>query len=911
MIEKLVYKVIGTPSERRIKELDPILNEINHLEQQCEQMADEDFPKRTDELRELIKERLGTFGDTATDDEKKELYKEAIREILPEAFAMAREASRRTIGLRHFDVQMIGGMMLNDGGIAEMRTGEGKTLVATCPAFLNGLAGRGVHIVTVNDYLAKRDSEWMGPVFNFLGLSVGYVAHDMDNEVRRGNYDKDITYVTNNEIGFDYLRDNMVVHAEDRVMRPLHYAIIDEVDSILIDEARTPLIISGPAEESTDRYTTIEKIVPHLNIRKITEEDEVQAKYSGEDLGKGYDAIIDEKNHNATLTDDGIAKCEKLLGIENLYDDLSGAWVHHITQSLRAHHLYKRDVDYVVKEGECVIVDEFTGRLMPGRRWSEGLHQAVEAKEKLPPREENQTLATVTFQNFFKMYLKLGGMTGTAMTEADEFHQIYKLGVVEMPTNRPNARADEPDIIFLNQRGKWRAIVDDITENWKRGRPVLVGTRSIEKSEMLATMLREKGIPHQVLNAKYHEQEASIISQAGKKGTVTIATNMAGRGTDIVLGGLPPDAPAQKEIVELGGLYVMGTERHDARRIDNQLRGRCGRQGDPGETRFYLALDDELMRLFGSDKIQSLMERFGMTEDEPIESPLVSKQIAGAQHRVETHNFDIRKQLIDYDNVMNKQREVVYGLRNQVLDGDNLRPLLKAMIEEDVEELVGHCCPKGAYPEAWDMITLADHFRRVYDIEYVIPDDELKTLTRDDIEKELKEECLAAYEDRDKEFEGYNFRDIEKMVLLQIIDQVWKNHLYDLDNVKKYIHLRAYGQKDPKIEYQKETFSLFQIMLDRTRQQTLEYLFRIQAPKQPQMPYTRQATALHPDPDAPEADELGGDFDSNGTVSPPTGRSILQRGPNDQPRPEIKKIGRNDPCPCGSGKKYKKCHAKI
>ena len=908
MIEELVYKVIGTPSQRRIKELDPILNEINFFEEKIQRMSDEDFPKRTEELKGIIEERLAALGENSTEDEKKEAYKEALREILPEAFALVREASKRSIGLRHFDVQMVGGMVLNNGGIAEMRTGEGKTLVATCPVYLNALAGKGVHIVTVNDYLAKRDSEWMGPVFRFLGMSVGFVQHDMDNEDRRENYNRDITYVTNNEIGFDYLRDNMVVRAEDRVLRPLHYAVIDEVDSILIDEARTPLIISGPAEESTDRYVTIEKIVPHLVIRKITEEDEVQAKYTGEDLGKGFDAVIDEKNHNATLTDQGIAKCEKLLGLENLYDDLSGAWVHHITQALRAHHLYKRDVDYVVKDGEVVIVDEFTGRLMPGRRWSEGLHQAVEAKEKLPPREENQTLATVTFQNFFKMYLKLGGMTGTAMTEADEFHEIYKLGVVEIPTNRPNSRTDEPDIVFLNQRGKWRAIVEDITASWKRGRPVLVGTRSIEKSEMLATMLREKGIPHQVLNAKYHEQEASIISQAGKKGTVTIATNMAGRGTDIVLSGNPPDPVEQKHILGEGGLYVMGTERHDARRIDNQLRGRCGRQGDPGQTRFYLALDDELMRLFGSDKIQGLMQRFGMTEDEPIESPLVSRQIEGAQRRVETHNFDIRKQLIDYDNVMNKQREVVYGLRNKVLDGSDMRPLISRMIEEDVEDIVARFCPKSAYPEAWDMVSLADHMRRIYDIEYEVEADELRTLTHEGIDQELKEECLAAYADRDKDFSGYNFRDIEKMVLLQIIDQIWKNHLYDLDQMKKYIHLRAYGQKDPKIEYQKETFALFETMLDRTRQQTLEYLFRIQAPKQPPKPFVRQAVALHPDPDAPDADSETGDSNANGAAPPPPGRSILQKAPGESERPEIKKIGRNDPCPCGSGKKYKKCH---
>ncbi|TBR26499.1 preprotein translocase subunit SecA, partial [bacterium] len=607
MIEKMVYAVIGTPSERRLKEFKPHLERINALEAEVKALPDADFPRRTAELKERVKAGSAGIRPDMTAEEKRKIRSAALDAVLPEAFALVREAARRSIGLRHFDVQLLGGMVLNSGSIAEMRTGEGKTLVATAPVYLNALSGLGVHVVTVNDYLAKRDAEWMGPVYRFLGLTVASIQHDLPNEERRAAYACDITYITNNEIGFDYLRDNMVVRAEDRVMGALHYAVVDEVDSILVDEARTPLIISGPAEESTDRYVIIDRMIGHLKIRFITEEEEIQAKYSGEDLGKGYDAVVDEKNHNAVLTDDGIAKSEKLLGIENLYDDLSGAWVHHITQALRAHHLYKRDVEYVVKQGESgpevVIVDEFTGRLMPGRRWSEGLHQAVEAKEGIVPREENQTLATITFQNFFKMYEKLGGMTGTAMTEADEFAEIYKLGVVEIPTNRVNSRLDNPDIVYLNQRAKWKAIVADIDQNWRRSRPVLVGTRSIEKSEQVAAMLREKGIPHQVLNAKYHEMEASIIAQAGKKGTVTIATNMAGRGTDIVLGGTPNDAEDAKAVVAAGGLYVMGTERHDARRIDNQLRGRCGRQGDPGETRFYLALDDELMRLFGSERI--------------------------------------------------------------------------------------------------------------------------------------------------------------------------------------------------------------------------------------------------------------------------------------------------------------------
>ncbi|MDE2292146.1 MAG: preprotein translocase subunit SecA, partial [Elusimicrobia bacterium] len=853
MIENILYAVIGTPSERRLKELQPLLERANALEAEVKALADADFPRRTEELRERVKKALAGVGPDTEADERKRLRKAALDEVLPEAFALAREAARRTIGLRHFDVQLLGGMVLHSGSIAEMRTGEGKTLVATAPAYLNALTGLGVHVVTVNDYLARRDADWMGPVYRFLGLTVGSVQHDMPNDERRAAYGCDITYVTNNEIGFDYLRDNMVVRAADRVMRPLHYAIIDEVDSILIDEARTPLIISGPSEDSTDRYVVIDRIIPHLKTRFITEEEEIQAKYTGEDLGAGYDATIDEKNHTAVLTDQGIMKAEKLLGLENLYDDLSGAWVHHITQALRAHHLYKRDVEYVVKPGETgpevVIVDEFTGRLMPGRRWSEGLHQAVEAKEGIAPREENQTLATITFQNFFKMYDKLSGMTGTAVTEADEFQEIYKLGVVEMPTNRPNARTDRPDIVFLNQGAKWRAIVADIEENWRRSRPVLVGTRSIEKSETVAKMLRDKGIPHQVLNAKYHEMEAQIIAQAGKKGTVTIATNMAGRGTDIVLGGTPNDPEDAKAVLASGGLYVMGTERHDARRIDNQLRGRCGRQGDPGETRFYLALDDELMRLFGSDRIQGLMQTFGMTEDEPIESALVSRQIEGAQRRVETHNFDIRKQLLDYDNVMNKQREVVYNLRNQVLDGSTVRPHVEKAIEEEIAADLEDYCPKDEHPDDWDLAGLAAELKRSYGVDWEPAGD-----THDEVRDDVMETMRAHYAKRvSEEFAGWDFGELEKMVLLNMIDQNWKGHLYDLDHMKKYIHLRAYGQKDPKIEYQVETFALFEAMLDRVRQQAVEYLYRIQAPKRPPPP--PRTSAVHPDADQAEREE--------------------------------------------------------
>ncbi|OGR58650.1 MAG: preprotein translocase subunit SecA [Elusimicrobia bacterium GWA2_69_24] len=904
MIESLVYKIIGTPSERLLKDLRPLLFDANAFEEKLKSLPEAEFPARTAALRAALADRLSALPEDAEEEERKAFRRKAVLEFLPEAYALVREASRRTTALRHFDVQLLGGMVLNNGGISEMRTGEGKTLVATAPIYLNALTGRGCHLVTVNDYLAKRDCEWMGPIYRFLGLTVGFVLHDMPNEERRAAYLCDVTYVTNNELGFDYLRDNMVIRAEDRVLRPLHFAIVDEVDSILVDEARTPLIISGPAEESTDRYVLIDRIIPHLKVRFITEDEEVKAKYSGEDLGKGYDAVVDEKNHNTTLTDQGINKCEHLLGLENLYDDLAGAWVHHINQSLRAHHLYKRDVDYVVKDSEVVIVDEFTGRLMPGRRWSEGLHQAVEAKEKLPPREENQTLATITFQNFFKMYEKIGGMTGTAMTEADEFFEIYKLNVVEVPTNRDNVRTDHSDVIFLNQKGKWNAIVKDIEENWRRSRPILVGTRSIEKSEMLAGLLREKGIPHQVLNAKYHEMEAQIIAQAGKKGMVTIATNMAGRGTDIVLGGLPLDAQNQGEVVAVGGLYVMGTERHDARRIDNQLRGRCGRQGDPGETRFYLALDDELMRLFGSDRLQSLMEKFGMTEDEPIESGLVSKQIEGAQRRVETHNFDIRKQLVDYDNVMNKQREVVYGLRNRILDGKDVSAHVLQMFEEDVEWALDQFAPKEAYPEAWDIPSLAAHLKRVYNVEFAPTPQEVSRFDRGTLQEEFKTRVRELYAKRAQEFEGYDFHEIEKMVLLQMIDHAWKNHLYDLDHMKRYIHLRAYGQKDPKIEYQKESFTLFEAMLERIRHQTVEYLFRIQAPKRAPKPVAM--AARHDEPGA-EGEEAG---EGSSAAAQPR-RSILKKGDGvGEGAPVLQKIGRNDPCPCGSGKKYKKCCGK-
>ena len=839
MIKALVEKVIGTPSERTLKRYRPLLESANAFEAEVKALSDADFPRRTAELKERVAALFAAISVPENDEDHRDARKAAeiaaLNEVLPEAFALCREAARRAIGLRHFDVQFLGGITLHNGAIAEMRTGEGKTLVATAPAYLNALVGKGVHVVTVNDYLARRDSEWMGPVYRFLGLTVGVVQHDSSNAERQAAYACDITYVTNNEVGFDYLRDNMVVRKEDRVLRPLYYAIIDEVDSILIDEARTPLIISGAAEKSTERYAVVNKLIPNLKVRLITEEDEIQAKYKGEDLQKCWDSVVDEKNHTAILTDEGVQKCEGMLGLSNLYDDLEGEWVHHITQALRAHYLYKRDVEYVVKDGEIVIVDEFTGRLMPGRRWSDGLHQAVEAKELIPPREENQTLATVTFQNFFKIYKKRSGMTGTAMTEADEFLEIYGMEVREIPTNRTSSREDLPDLVYKSEREKFNAIVDEVMELWKLGRSVLVGTRSIEKSEKLSAMLRHKGVPHQVLNAKYHEMEAQIIAQAGRKAAVTIATNMAGRGTDILLGGNPQDAAEYGEVKELGGLHVLGTERHESRRIDNQLRGRCGRQGDPGTTRFYLALDDELMRLFGSDRIAPLMEKLGMKEGEVIESGLVTYQIENAQRRVETHNFDVREQLLDYDNVMNKQREVVYKLRDEVLFGESVSEQIRAMISEDVSEQIDLLLP-GDDHAAWNTAELAAYLERAFGIAWSAAPAEAAREGRDGLKARFTRAAMEIYERRPSEFEGYDFREVEKMVLLQMIDKAWKGHLYDLDHLKKSIFLRAYGQKDPKVEYQKESFRLFEAMLARVREQTVEYAFRVEAPKAPPPP---------------------------------------------------------------------------
>ncbi len=860
MIQTVINKIFGTKSERDLKKIQHYVDSANALSSAMEKLTDDQLKAKTQEF----KARLAK-GETLDD-------------LLPEAFATVREAAKRVIGLRPYDVQLLGGIVLHQGKIAEMRTGEGKTLVAVLPSYLNALTGKGVHVVTVNDYLAKRDRQWMGPIHEFLGLTVGFIGHDMPNAERREMYQKDITYVTNNELGFDYLRDNMVINRQDRVLRPLNYCIVDEVDSILIDEARTPLIISGPSDQSTDKYYIVNRLIPSLKVRIITEKDEVKAKYEGINLDDGVDAIIDEKAHTATLTDTGIAKAEKFLNVTNLYDDVQSEWVHHINQALRAHHLYERDVDYVVKDGEVIIVDEFTGRLMPGRRWSDGLHQAVEAKEGLPIKEENQTLATITFQNFFKLYNKLSGMTGTAMTEANEFWQIYKLDVVEIRPNRPSKRIDYPDLVYLTERAKFNAIVEEVENLWKKGAPVLVGTRSIEKSEKLSQMLRQKGIPHKVLNAKYHEMEAQIISQAGRKGAVTIATNMAGRGTDIVLGGNPATQEEQDAVVALGGLHVIGSERHESRRIDNQLRGRCARQGDPGSSRFYIALDDELMRLFAnSQKIASILSHVGMQEGEAIESFMLTRQIEGAQRMVEGRNFDIRKQLLDYDKVMNQQRTAVYGIRNAILDGENMADKSHQMMQEIVEELVEQYY-HPQHPQRSDFATLNANLHRFFPLPFELTDQTVGKKTQEELIQDIMNTVKDLYAQRTLYFaeQGIDFGEVERMLLLQIIDTAWKQNLYELDQLQSSVSLRGYAQKDPLIEYQKESYKLYTSMMNRIRDLMVSYIFRLQLPpRQTAAERAQAAAAKNP-----------------------------QRGENE---PVQKHIGRNDPCPCGSGKKYKKC----
>ena len=886
--------IMGTQNQRTLKKLWPTVHKINALESEISKLTPEALKAKTAEFKGRISKG------------------EKLDDVLPEAFAVVREASKRSIGLRHFDVQMMGGMILHQGKIAEMKTGEGKTLVATLPVYLNSLEGKGVHVVTVNDYLARRDKAWMGPVYESLGLTVGFVQHDMKNPERRSAYQCDVTYVTNNELGFDYLRDNLVIRTEDRVLRPFNYAIVDEVDSILIDEARTPLIISGPGEQSTKRYYTANKLVPHLKGRTVTEEEELEAKYKGIDLGAGFDYILDEKAHTVTLTDQGIGKCERLLGLKSLYDDIQGEWVHHITQALKAHNFYHKDVEYVIKDGEIIIVDEFTGRLMPGRRWSEGLHQAVEAKENLRIAEENQTLATITFQNFFKLFKKIAGMTGTALTEAAEFWEIYKLDVVEVPTNKPTIRADQADRVFRTEKEKLEALTEEIEEHWKEGEPMLVGTRSIEKSEKLSQMLKRKGIPHQVLNAKYHEQEASIIAQAGRKGAVTIATNMAGRGTDIVLGGNPPDAAEAEHVRSKGGLLVLGAERHEARRIDNQLRGRTGRQGDPGGSRFYLSLEDELMRLFGSERVSGIMQKLGMKEGEDIQHPWVNKAIENAQRKVEAMNFDIRKQLLDFDNVMNKQREAIYALRNIVIEKESVSDRIRQMLAESIEEKVLQWAPKDIDPSEWDLGSLKAWAQRSFGKDLDLGSE--RPVDPERLRKIIEEQVMSAYEKRQADLGAEQARELERMVLLSVIDSAWVEHLTYLEQLRRGIFLRAYGQKDPLIEFQKEGFQLFEAMMQRIREDALEYIFRIQVPQA--VTVKQEVPMTNVKADFVLADSVKGAASAAAPAAAiaagrKTQGSLPVKSPNGSPQaPTVHKVGRNDPCPCGSGKKFKKCCGK-
>ncbi|PYU25548.1 MAG: preprotein translocase subunit SecA [Acidobacteria bacterium] len=945
MVDRVVSRFIGTKHERDIKRLAPKIVAINELASEYERLTDSEIREKSAQLKAQVTDRLGN-ADPAEPDYKQRLV-DALEPSIPPAFALAREAGRRTLAMRHFDVQLIGGMVLHDGKIAEMKTGEGKTLVATLPAYLNSLTGRGVHIVTVNDYLARRDAEWMGPLYRALGLGVGVIVHDLDDAERRAAYGADVTYGTNNEFGFDYLRDNMKYDLADCVQRGHHFAIVDEVDSILIDEARTPLIISGPAEESTDKYYRIDKIIPKL-IQEI-------------------DYSIDEKHRTATLTEEGVSKVERLLGLGNLYDPGHMEMIHHVYQGLRAHTLYKRDVDYVVKNGEVVIVDEFTGREMPGRRWSDGLHQAVEAKEAVKIERENQTLATVTFQNYFRMYQKLSGMTGTAETEAAEFNKIYNLDVVVIPTNRPLLRHEFPDVVYRTGVEKYEAVVtgmiledgshaNGIRQLHESGQPVLVGTISIEKSELLAEFLKKAGIPHQVLNAKQHEREAHIIAQAGRKGAVTVSTNMAGRGTDILLGGNPeamtrdyclknrlamPFAAAsaviggngagaggsaanmvlfqiegkifqvpreqwqpiynqfveqcrseRDEVIALGGLHILGTERHEARRIDNQLRGRAGRQGDPGSSRFFLSLEDDLLRVFGGERVKALMYRLGMTEGVPIESKLISRRIENAQKAVEAQNFEARKHLLEYDDVMNKQRETIYAIRRSALEGKDQKDYALGIAEDLARGLVDTFCPREEHPQKWNLAQFSGEVLGQFGIDLKAVGLDPATLSHDHLSDALVERVQHRYEEKEALFGPPMMRWLERRIILDIVDTQWKDHLLSLDHLKEGIGLRGYGQKDPLVEFKKEAFTLFEEMMGRIDSETIRYLFLIQPAR--------------PEEEAREIERRQRRQQQ---------QLQYQAGPAQAEAPKPvrtgAKVGRNDPCPCGSGKKYKKCCGKA
>ena len=919
VVDQVIARFIGTKHERDIKKLQPVIAAINAREAEVQSLSDEDLKTRFAELRAQVQEQLKD-ADPAEPAYKQQLQQALEPAIVP-AFALVREAGRRFLNMRHFDVQLIGGIVLHEGKISEMKTGEGKTLVATLPAVLNALAGRGVHIVTVNDYLARRDAEWMSPLYRALGLSVGVIVHDLDDDQRRAAYGADITYGTNNEFGFDYLRDNMKYDLAQCVQRGHQFAIVDEVDSILIDEARTPLIISGPSEESTDKYAKIDKIIPKL-IQDI-------------------DYTLDEKHRTATLTEEGFAKCERLLSLTNMSDPANIDIMHHVYQALRAHTLYKHDVDYVVKDGEVIIVDEFTGRQMPGRRWSDGLHQAVEAKEGVKIERENQTLATITFQNYFRMYKKLSGMTGTAETEAAEFGKIYNLDVTVIPTNRHLIRIESPDVVYRTEKEKFEAVVNGIMQEdnslangirqyHKRGQPVLVGTISIEKSEAIAELLKKAAIPHQVLNAKQHERESRVVAQAGRKGAVTIATNMAGRGTDILLGGNPDFMAREflkaeeidpeeaddtqwneaftrakqiveaehKEVVQNGGLHILGTERHESRRIDNQLRGRSGRQGDPGSSRFFLSLEDDLMRIFAGDKVKALMQRLGMEKGVAIESKMVSKRIEAAQKSVEGRNFESRKHLLEYDDVMNKQRETIYGLRRRLMEEPDQREYLvgeKGVARDLLEDITKKYLNPDVPPDAWDVDNYKLQVQSIYALNADVEGIDFQESTEAEVENAVWAKAIKHYEEKEQQIGVEAMRTYERIIMLNIIDAQWKDHLLSLDHVKQGIGLVGYGQKDPLVEYKKQSFVLFEEMLDRIDTTTIRSLFNLQIVEEQPPEALRQRrrprsplTFTGPNQGAAAAGEEAGKV-----------KTVVR----DQP-----KVGRNEACPCGSGKKYKKCH---
>jgi preprotein translocase subunit SecA len=985
VLDRVVAKFIGTKHERDVKKLQPLVAAINARESEVGVLSDADLRARFEALKGGVQERLKDAE--LTSPEYKQQLQSAVEPALVPAFALIREAGRRFLNMRHFDVQLIGGMVLHEGKIAEMKTGEGKTLVATLPACLNALTGRGVHIVTVNDYLARRDAEWMSPLYRGLGLSVGVIVHDLDDNERRSAYGADITYGTNNEFGFDYLRDNMKYDLAHCVQRGHHFAIVDEVDSILIDEARTPLIISGPAEESTDKYYKIDKIIPKLI--------------------KDIDFTVDEKHRTSTLTEEGFSKCERLLGLSNLSDPQNISYLHHVNQALRAHTLYKRDVDYVNKDGEIIIVDEFTGRQMPGRRWSDGLHQAVEAKEGVKIERENQTLATITFQNYFRMYRKLSGMTGTAETEAAEFGKIYNLDVVVIPTNRPLIRKEHQDVVYRTESEKFEAVVNGILQEdnslengirhyHQRGQPVLVGTISIEKSEAISELLKKSRIPHEVLNAKQHERESRIVAQAGRKGAVTVATNMAGRGTDILLGGnpefltreyfltnklampyasapsvIPADSPSgdagaavsvpmvlfqhegkifqvpsdqwkpvyddfasqckaeHDEVVALGGLHILGTERHEARRIDNQLRGRAGRQGDPGSSRFFLSLEDDLMRIFGGERVKQLMYRLGMTEGVPIESGMISRRIENAQKSVEAQNFDARKHLLEYDDVMNKQRETIYAIRRSALEGKDQRDYVLGIAEDLARELVETYCPREQHPDTWNATQFLAESNAQFGVDLKAAGADPGVLGHDQLLEGAVPAVTRYYEEKEKQFGADLMRWLERRIILDVVDSQWKDHLLSLDHLKEGIGLRGYGQKDPLVEFKKEAFVLFEDMMARIDNETIRYLYHVQIQQEappPAQPARRevQQRGSTSGPVAAVASAAARAAEPEPQRLPAFARDMerkqqrqekdlqYQTGPQqaEAPKPVRSgaKVGRNDPCPCGSGKKYKKCH---